>query len=355
MQRHIARICIRLFIVLTFSVATLALTERPRISEDRELLDLDFTGWDCINRLEGTARTPDGAARNRMKNRSAPDLAGVHVEALDTNAFLKRFADFDAQTNGKRRTELSSAQRQQLDVMEKQIVSLTGWLVLAYAGPPETTNCGSTDFHDWHLEVFEKPADHPPRIGDPTPIICEITPRTQRAIYRDNIRIQTLAGFFRHPDVTDEPTGHTAKKIRVTGYLMWDDEHNKPADIGTKIQTIGANKFHQPWRSTAWEIHPVIKIEPLDSGSPLSPGIIPSAVPSVASPSVRATSPVAAVSPALQQFVTLTQPVKIKIPYGETVLPRGMKLPLVSRNDQTVVVKYMDETPAIPISSTDLR
>jgi hypothetical protein len=136
---------------------------------------------------------------------------------------------------------------------------------------------------------------------------------------------------------------------------MWDDEHNKPADIGTKIQTIGANKFHQPWRSTAWEIHPVIKIEPLDSGSPLSPGIIPSAVPSVASPSVRATSPVAAVSPALQQFVTLTQPVKIKIPYGETVLPRGMKLPLVSRNDQTVVVKYMDETPAIPISSTDLR
>jgi hypothetical protein len=272
---------------------------------------------------------------------------------MDTIAFLKHVAEFDAQTKGKRRTELSPAQKQQLDAMEREIVSLTGWLVIAYAGPPETTNCASTDFHDWHLEIFENPADHPPRIGDPTPIICEITPRTQRTIYRDNIRIQALAGFFRHPDVTDEPTGHAARKIRLTGYLMWDDEHNKSGDIGTRIQTIGANKFHQPWRSTAWEIHPVIKIEPLDGAAPTA--VIPSVAPSVAPPPIQATTPVSSGSSAPQQFVILTQPVKIKIPYGETVLPRGMKLPIVSRNAQTVVVKYLDETPAIPISATDLR
>jgi endonuclease/exonuclease/phosphatase family metal-dependent hydrolase len=56
-----------------------------------------------------------------------------------------------------------------------------------------------------------------------------------------------------------------------------------------------------------------------------------------------------------EQFVTLTQPVKIKILYGETVLPRGLKLPVLSRNAQTVTVKYLDETPAIPISATDLH
>jgi len=55
------------------------------------------------------------------------------------------------------------------------------------------------------------------------------------------------------------------------------------------------------------------------------------------------------------QFVTLTQPVKIKILYGETVLPRGLKLPVLSRNGQTVTVKYLDETPTIPIAATDLR
>jgi len=48
---------------------------------------------------------------------------------------------------------------------------------------------------------------------------------TQNAIYRDNIRIQELTAFFRHPDLTYESTGHPAQKIRVTGYLLWDDDH----------------------------------------------------------------------------------------------------------------------------------
>ena len=52
-------------------------------------------------------------------------------------------------------------------------------------------------FHDWHLEIFVNPSDHAPQVGDPTPIICEITPRTERAIYRDGVRIQSLTGFFR--------------------------------------------------------------------------------------------------------------------------------------------------------------
>jgi hypothetical protein len=59
--------------------------------------------------------------------------------------------------------------------------------------------------------------------------------------------------------------------------------------------------------------------------------------------------------PPLPQFVTLTQPVKIKILYGEAVLPRGLKLAVVSRDAQTVTVQYLDGTQKIPISSTDLH
>ncbi|HMF81112.1 MAG TPA: hypothetical protein VK562_06885 [Candidatus Acidoferrum sp.] len=144
---------------------------------------------------------------------------------------------------------------------ENRIVSLTGCLVLAYPGPPETTNCADETFHDWHLEIFEKPSDHAPQVGDPTPIICEITPRTERIIYRDGVRIQSLVGFFRLPDASYRATGHAAQKVRVTGYLLWDDEHNGSADVGSTVQDFSKNGFHHPWRSTAWEIHPVMKVE----------------------------------------------------------------------------------------------
>src|SRR5947208_11450867 len=49
-----------------------------------------------------------------------------------------------------------------------------------------------------------------------------------------------------------------------------------------------------------------------------------------------------------QGFVALTQPVKVKIAYGETVLPAGMKLPVVSSDATSVRVKYLGELQTIP-------
>src|SRR3954469_17067341 len=213
------------------------------ISEDRELKELDLTTWNCVNRAEGSGRSPDTAERNRLKNRFAVDLSSVAVTSFDTAGFLQHVAAFDAETKGKRRKDLSPEQKRRLEILEAPLVSLTAYLVLAYPGPTESTNCSSLDFHDWHLEVFDEPVDHPPQPGDPTPIICEITPRTQNAIYRDGIRIQELAAFFRRTDVTYESTGHKAQKVRVTGYLLWDDEHNdNTKDIGATIRSIARNK-----------------------------------------------------------------------------------------------------------------
>jgi hypothetical protein len=50
-------------------------------------------------------------------------------------------------------------------------------------------------------------------------------------------------------------------------------------------------------------------------------------------------------------FVVLTQPVKVKIAYGETVLPAGMKLPVVSSDATSIRVKYMGEVQTIPIAA----
>jgi hypothetical protein len=354
MQTSNRPISFRLLVSLAAFTSLVAFAARPKISEDRELKEIDLTSWDCRDRSEGTAKSPDGAERNRLKNRSASDLAGLNLPPMNIAAFLQHVAAFDAQTKATRRKNLSAELRQLLDPLEKQIVSVEGYLVLAYAGPPESTNCGSTDFHDWHLELFETPLDHAPQIGDPTPIVCEITPRIQTALFRDNIRMQTLAGFIRAPDMTIEPTGHPARKIRVTGYLLWDDEHNGKADVGTTIRTIGANKYQNPWRSTAWEIHPVIKIEAVDGGA-VVPAASPSPMPPVSAASPKAIPPAGPSASPQKHFVTITQPVRIKIPYGETVLPRGTKLAVVSHDATTVTVRYLDETHAIPIASTDFR
>ena len=61
------------------------------------------------------------------------------------------------------------------------------------------------------------------------------------------------------------------------------------------------------------------------------------------------------ISPSSPCFVVLTQPVKVKIAYGETVLPAGMKLPVVSSDATSIRVKYMGELQTIPIAAARLE
>ena len=187
------------------------------------------------------------------------NLSAFTVEPLAIATFLKKVRKYDSRLQSKRRGELTAAQKDELNSYENQdCISHR----LACLDQRRSSRKGK--LRPWHPEIFENPSDHAPQVGDPTPIICEITPRTEQALYREGIRIQSLAGFFRLQDKRFQATGHKAQKIRVTGYLMWDDGHNGSADIGSTIQYLGTNGFHHPWRSTAWEIHPIIKIEVID-------------------------------------------------------------------------------------------
>ena len=140
---------LRFAIALTLLMQVVPLHAQPRISEDRDLKEIDLSAWDCLDQLGGTAKTPDGVERNKQKNRSPFDLAGVTATKLDFAGFLRNMSAFDVQTKGKRRKDLNAAERQQLASLEKQVVSLTAYLVIVYAGPPESTNCANVDFHDW--------------------------------------------------------------------------------------------------------------------------------------------------------------------------------------------------------------
>jgi hypothetical protein len=232
--------------------------------EDTELRDLDVTHWFCLSKPAGTATQPDEHERNLMKNRNAVRALPADVEQLDVPSFLRKVAVYDGTLKAMRRADLDQSRKEQLRSIENQIVSLTGWLNLAYATRAESANCGDPTFHDWHLEVFSQPMNHPPRVGDATPIICEVTPRTEKPLYDQGVRLLALAAFMRLLDNSFQPTGHPPRKIRVTGFLMWDDLHTDREAVGPKIKMFGTDKFHHPWRATAWEIHPTLKVEPLE-------------------------------------------------------------------------------------------
>jgi hypothetical protein len=350
--------------LLLHAPATSVEAQRRRISEDRDLKEIDLSSWDCLNKLEGTAKNPETAERNKLKNRSVPAQIPAKILKLDFAGFQKYVAAFDNQTKGRKRSEIGGAQKQPLPGLENQLVELTAYLGAFYAGPPESTNCGSADFHDWHLEVFAKPPTRAPEPGDPTAIVCEITPRTQNAIFKDGIRLQDLGGFFRDFQVNSEKTGHPARLVRLTGYLLWDDEHNGTADVGESVRTIAPNKFHNPWRKTAWEIHPVIKIEPADGGvvEKTKPDAAATPVPSPATATETAATPTIAPTttpePATKApgtLVTVVQPIQLQLPTGNVLIPAGTKFRVRSSNAQVVNVEYLGSVYPVPLEYTDWK
>lgn len=246
---------------LIIVISTALISRGIGFADDTELRDLDLNHWSCLSKPAGTSTQPDEQERNLMKNRNLVRALPLNVEQLDVASFLRKVTAYDATLKATRRAELDQLRKQQLRGFEDQIVSLTGWLVLAYPGRAESTNCNDATFHDWHLEVFAQPMDHPPQVGDGTPIICEVTPRTEKPLYDQGVRLLALAAFMRLSDNSYQPTRHPPRKIRVTGYLMWDDAHNDPEALGPKVKLIGSDKLHHPWRATAWEVHPILKVD----------------------------------------------------------------------------------------------
>src|SRR5205807_6704538 len=76
-----------------------------------ELRDVDLSGWDCLTKPGGAAKTEDGDERNRQKNRSAIDLSGLKIKSLGTVTFLAQAADYDRQIGKKHRRFLTPPER----------------------------------------------------------------------------------------------------------------------------------------------------------------------------------------------------------------------------------------------------
>jgi len=171
--------------------------------------------------MAGSAKPAGIQAVNRLKNRYTPPdgpPADVTLQAMlmpgdDTNRF--------DETKG---------------------AEVIGWVYDVKPGGNETCNCRAADleYRDTHIELVPSPT-----LNDPTHrVIVEVTPRWRAIMASQGIdwSTATLRKQLWH------------KKVRIRGWLLFDVEH---ANSANQTNPGGTNV----WRATAWEIHPITRID----------------------------------------------------------------------------------------------
>ncbi len=120
--------------------------------------------------------------------------------------------------------------------------AIEGYIVRVHDAGPESVHCFSGTRVDAHIEVALRP-DAPPNQR----VIVEVTPRM-----RDWARTRGLD--WSTVTLRRQLTG---RRARIEGWLLFDDEHDEESE-----NTRPGHRGN--WRATAWELHPVTAIVPLE-------------------------------------------------------------------------------------------
>lgn len=168
---------------------------------------------------------------NREKNRYTMPL---DVVDLTVQSIIQTPSSVLADAGRKKREWWSSAARDYAKQEESRGVRVTGYLVRAKQEGPESCNGYSDSLHDYHIWISDAPT-----YDKANGLIVEITPRWESV--RAGWRIAEI-----------ERLAQRHSRVRVTGWLMWDEEH--PDEVGRS-------------RATQWEVHPVTGFEVFDGGA----------------------------------------------------------------------------------------
>jgi hypothetical protein len=129
---------------------------------------------------------------------------------------------------GRRHGSWSAADRAAVARYEGLPLQIEGYLAGAKKQGPESCNCHSEDYVDYHLWLVDSPA----KLRDQS-IVIEVTPRVLAQHPGWTItRLRTLM--------------NGGVRVRISGWLMLDQEH--PEQLGKT-------------RGSIWEIHPIMEIE----------------------------------------------------------------------------------------------
>jgi len=184
----------------------------------------------------GLALTRQLREFHQLKNRSAFPQPADFDSRVTLEAFLHPGAD---------ESRWSAARAARIE----------GYVVSVSSGPLESANCYCR--RDIHIMVAPRP-DAPPR----EQLVFEVTPRTKAANETDVRNTQLANPGESTPDAVpiQDRSLETLKleligrRVRFEGWLLFDSLH------AAESENTAPGRANN-WRATAWELHPVTKIE----------------------------------------------------------------------------------------------
>ncbi len=138
-----------------------------------------------------------------------------------------------------------------LQGLESKSVMSEGYLAMVKRSAEETTNCTSSTRKDLHVELLAADA------GDPKNqrykvVVTEVTPW-----FGENHTSWAETDLGQYASYKGGYNGNMLRpptKVRIYGWLFFDNAHADAHSVGN-------------WRGTAWEIHPITRIEVWENGN----------------------------------------------------------------------------------------
>jgi len=223
-DRRMLYVFLALMILVVLIVVSRKYSSGPSLKTSEQGIAPDILGG--IPR-EGKGGDPD---LNLQKNRTA---APSKLEEYSVTGIINlKHSLLDGEGRGHRSNWSGDANRY-LASMESIGARLTGYLIAVKQSGVESCNGYIDSLRDFHIWIGESPESQKPQS-----VIVEMTPRWKEV--HPEWRLRYL-----------ERLVEAHAQVRVSGWIMWDEEHASEVDKS---------------RGTQWEVHPVTKFEVFTGG-----------------------------------------------------------------------------------------